>query len=68
MVQTGVFRVRAFADRELSRLRAQGFPAFLVAKNGLFYVRAGAFKQLDNAVRMERELRNLGYNTVIIQS
>lgn len=66
MVQTGVYRVRQNAERELEELSGQGFPAFLVANHGLFYVRAGAYRELENAVQTERKLRGLGYNTVIV--
>lgn len=68
MVQTGIYRLRSNADAQLAALQAQGFPAFLTAKDGLFYVRAGAFRDLDNAVQMERQLRNLGYNTLITRT
>lgn len=68
MVQTGIYRLRSNAEAELNALQAQGFPAFITAKNGLYYVRAGAFRELDNAVRMEQSLRNLGYNTLITRS
>lgn len=66
VVQTGVYRRKAGAEGELEGLKSQGFPAYLVAKNGLYYVRVGAFKNLENAVRMEQELRKLGYGTVIL--
>lgn len=68
MVQTGIFRVRDLAEQELSMLKSQGYPAFLVAKDGLYYVRAGAFKNLENAVQMEQDLRRRGYNTLLIKS
>ena len=31
-----------------------------------FKLRVGAFKNLDNAVRMERELRKAGFPTVLL--
>lgn len=68
MVQTGIFRNRSLAEQELNRLRSQGFPAFMVAKDGLFYVRAGAFRNMENAVRMEQDLRRRGYNTLLVRS
>lgn len=49
-------------------LKDQGFPAFMTVKDGLFYVRAGAFREMDNAVQMERRLRRLGYGTLITRS
>ena len=66
VVQTGVYRQRKNAEAELLELRELGCPAYLTAKNGLFYVQAGAFRNLDNAVRMEQSLRRLGYGTVIL--
>ncbi len=66
MVQTGVYRIRRNADTELAELAARGFPAFLTENNGLFYVRAGAYRRLENAVAVEQSLRRLGYGTVIV--
>lgn len=68
MIQTRIYRNRQNAEQELAELKAQGFPAFLVARDGLFYVRAGAFREMENAVRMEQRLRNLGYNTRMIRT
>ena len=68
MVQTGAFRRREFAEEELQELKDRGFPAFMIAKNGLFYVRAGAFRELNNAIEQERELRRQGFNTFIVRT
>ena len=57
-----------FSPEELRELKDQGFPAFMTVKDGLFYVRAGAFREMDNAVQMERRLRRLGYGTLITRS
>lgn len=67
-VQTGVFRRREYAEELLQELKEAGFPAFLVAKNGLFYVRAGAFRELNNAINQERRLRQQGFNTLIVRT
>lgn len=68
MVQTGIFRNRGLAQQQLNQLKVQGYPAFMVVKDGLYYVRAGAFKNLENAVRMEQDLRRKGYNTLLIKT
>ena len=68
VVQTGVYRLRRNAEAEVQQLRELGAPAYMVAQNGLFYVRAGAFRELDRAVRMEQSLRRLGYSTVILRT
>lgn len=65
-IQTGAFRNRENAERLLSSLTEQGFPAFIVFDDdGLYKVQVGAYRNLDNAVRMERRLRRFRYNTFI---
>lgn len=39
----------------------------MVYDNGVFKVRVGAFLNMDNAVRMEQELKNYGYNTFLVR-
>ena len=56
-IQTGAYRIRSLAEQQLEELRRMGFPAFLVYDGTYFKLRVGAFKNLDNAVRMEQELR-----------
>lgn len=65
-------QVGAFPDQEAARglerqLRQQGFPAFVVADDGLYKVRAGAFLSLDNAARLEQTLRSYGYETYMVK-
>lgn len=67
-VQTGSFRHRDNALLMVKELESQGFPAFMVARDGVFYVYAGAFRDLENATRQEQALRRRGYNTLITQS
>ena len=64
-VQVGAYRDNRYAYAQLQRLLAQGFPAFIIYENGLYKVQVGAFAQLSNAVRMEQDLRKMGYNTYI---
>ncbi|MFR3728200.1 N-acetylmuramoyl-L-alanine amidase [Lacrimispora sp.] len=66
-VQTGAFRVRSLAEAQLNELKAQSFPAFVVLEDGLYKVRVGAFRNIDNAVRMEQALRRYGYNTFMVK-
>ena len=61
------FRTRMPADRLVNELQASGLPAFLVYDDGLYKVRAGAFLNMDYAVQMERNLRNMGYPTVLVR-
>lgn len=66
-IQVGAYQDRSQAQRLLSQLNEGDFPAFMVADNGLYKVRVGAFLNLDNAARMEQTLRSLGYLTYIVK-
>ena len=64
-VQVGAYSQRPNADRLLYQLQDEGYPAFLLADDGIYKVQVGAYLQLDNAVRMERRLRDAGYSTYL---
>lgn len=64
-VQTGSFRNSNYANQLLNRLKADGFPAFIVYDDGLYRVQVGAFRELENAINMEKTLREWGYDTFI---
>ena len=66
-MQVGAFEERQAANQLLNQLLEEGYPAFLVAEDGLFKVRVGAYLNLDNASWMERRLRAAGYPTVIVR-
>lgn len=66
-VQTGAYRNQELATQQLTQLKSQGFPAFLVYEDGLYKVRVGAFLNLDHAVAMEKKLREYGYSTVMVK-
>lgn len=64
-VQTGAFENQTTANTMLNELLMQDIPAFIIYEDRLYKVQAGAYKKLDNAVKMERKLRAMGYNTYI---
>ncbi|MFR8549210.1 MAG: SPOR domain-containing protein, partial [Lachnospiraceae bacterium] len=64
-VQTGAFKRREYAEDLLYRLLSQNFPAYILREDDYYKVQVGAFRQLDNAVRMEEALRRQGYATFI---
>lgn len=68
VVQTGAYRVQSLAEQQLIQLQSEGYPAYLVYANEYFYVRVGAYKELDHAVEMENKLRKAGYNTLMVTS
>ena len=49
----------------LEKLLSEGFPSFLLLEDRLYKVQVGAYRMLDNAVRMEKSLRDAGYATFI---
>lgn len=66
-IQVGAFRVHTLAEDQVTTLKAQGFPAFVVYEDELYKVRVGAFRNIDNAVRMEQALRQCGYTTFMVK-
>ena len=64
-VQVGAFSKRENAENLLQSLLADGLPAFLLYEDDLYKVQVGAFSKLTNAINMERQVRDLGYNTYI---
>lgn len=66
MIQTGLFRVRSYADQQLQQLKDQGYPAFMLYNGEYYRVMANAFRNLDNAVNTERQLRQAGYPTFMV--
>ncbi len=59
------FASRSNADRLRDRLINDGFPAFTILRDGMYKVQVGAYRNLENAIRMEQVLRGKGYSTFI---
>lgn len=66
MIQTGAYRIPSLARQQYNSLKSQGYPAFLLNDGMFTRVRVGAFRNLDNAVKMEQELRRDGYHTLLV--
>ena len=49
------------------QLGRQGYPAYIARQGDLYRVQTGAFENLDNAIKMERMLRGMGYSTLLIK-
>lgn len=64
-VQTGAFMRKAYAEDLLYQLLGQNYPAYILKDGNFYKVQVGAFRNLDNAVRMEEALRRRGYSTFI---
>lgn len=65
-VQIGSYPVREEAAAAVKKVSGEGFPAMLDTKNQVYRVMVGRYQELDNAVLMERTLRNRGYTTKIV--
>ena len=66
-IQVGAYKSRQEAERLAEQLKAEDYPAFLVAEDGWFKVRVGAYLNLDHAAWMEKTLRAAGYPTIMVQ-
>lgn len=64
-VQVGAFRQRLYAENLRRRLESEGFPAEQGMEGDLHIVWVGEYAELDNAAKMEQNLRNYGYATFI---
>lgn len=65
-IQIGSYRNPVYANRLLNELLEQDYTASLVEEDGFFRVRVGSFTTLEDAVEMERRLKQAGYPTLII--
>lgn len=66
-VQVGAYENPDTARQLVQQLEDQGFPAFIVADDGLYKVRVGAYLNLDNAAWTEKTLRAMGYPTLMVK-
>lgn len=61
-IQVGAFKERKAAESTAARLKARGFPAYVVspagAPNGLFNVRVGSYPARTDAERVQARLRD----------
>ena len=60
-VQVGAYRNRRYAER-----LEEGYPAFIDDSGPYLRVQVGGFDDMDDAVEMERQLKQAGYPTVIV--
>ena len=65
-VQVGAFRNRNYAEDLQEELMEMDFPARIESGDGYFRVRVGDFRTIDEASRLERRLKRVGYQTVIV--
>lgn len=65
-IQVGAFRNRNYANRLLNELLEMDFPAYIDDSGEFYRVGVGGYGSLNEAVQMERRLKQEGYQTLII--
>ncbi len=65
-VQVGAFRNQTYAHRLLNELLEMDFPAYLDDSGEFYRVGVGGYQTLNDAIEMERRLKQEGYPTVIV--
>lgn len=65
MIQTGLYRNYQNALRQKRRMERDGFPAMIQLYKKFYAVVTGYFESEKEARRVQRELRQLGYETLI---
>ena len=65
MIQTGLYRNYQNALRQKRRMERDGFPAMIQLYKKFYAVVTGYFEDEKDARKVQRELRQLGYDTLI---
>lgn len=65
-VQVGAFRIKAFAQNMLNKLKKDGFSdAYIVEANGIYRVQIGAFRIRSYAEALKDKVTSSGYTAII---
>lgn len=64
-VQTGTFKKQEYARQLQHELQAKRYPAYVEEMDGLYKVQVGGYGELENAILMEKTLRQNGYDTYL---
>ena len=65
-VQVGLFRNSINANNLAGRLEALGIPVAVEMRGSLYAVIAGEGENLEDAVLLEQDLQQLGFDTLIV--
>ena len=63
---TGIYRSMGSASYQMNKLINSGYPATIFEDEGLYQVRVGSFDSIEEALIFSRELRDRGYETLIV--
>lgn len=63
---TGIYRSMGSASYQMNKLINSGYPATIYEDEDLYQVRVGNYDSIENALIASRELRDRGYETLIV--
>ncbi len=63
---TGIYRTMGSAGYQMNKLINSGYQATVFEDEGLYQVRVGSFDSIEEALIASRELRDRGYETLIV--
>ena len=67
-ILVGIYRTFGAASYQMNRFINDGYMADIYEDAGLFQVRIGMYENIDDALIAQRELRDKGYDTLIVQA
>jgi N-acetylmuramoyl-L-alanine amidase len=67
-ILTGIFRTYNSAAYQLNTLVNFGYDGEIFEEDGLYQVRVGGYGDIEEALIAQRELRNRGYDTLIVNA
>ena len=62
----GIYRTQGSANYQMNKLINSGYPATIYEDEGLYQVRVGSYDSIEEALTSARELRDRGYETLIV--
>lgn len=65
-VEVGRFAYRTTANYLAEQLEAEGFQSYVLKEDGIFHVTVGREESLEDALDLQKRLREAGYQTMII--
>ncbi len=67
-ILTGIFRSLVSAQYSMNRLANEGYYTTIYEDDGLYQVRVGEYTTIEEALIAQRELRDRGYETLIVRA
>ena len=67
-ILVGIYRTFGTASHQVNRFINAGYDAMVYEDDGLYQVRVGDYDTIQDAIIAQRELRDRGYDTLIVQA